>query len=103
MKTNRTPVTFKVVTLSSIPKSKQGCKPNTSRYHGAIMAATKYTKRAILLTIPEIKTRKQAQAARYSVLSALKSRKLEKTVTLIQRGAKLYLCHNEPTKTPVTA
>ena len=102
MKTN-TPVTYNVVTLSSIPPRLNTPKTTkTSRYHDAIQAATKYTKRAILLNTPELTTPKQAMIARYSVLSALKSRKLEKTVMVLQRGAKLYLRRTTGAKTPKT-
>jgi len=101
MKTrNTTPVNYKVVTLSSIPsRLPTSDKPGkASRYHNAIQAAAKYTKRAILLDTPEITTAKQAMIARYSVLSAIKSRKLNKTVMVLQRGAKLYLRRTPNTK-----
>jgi hypothetical protein len=101
MKTINTPIAFKVVTLSSIPERKHTpTSKNTSRYNDAIVAAAKYTKRAILLNTPDIKTRKQAMTARYSVLSAIRARKLEKTLCVVQRDHKLFL--RKVTKTAKT-
>lgn len=95
-------VAFKVVKLSSIPNRERSIgagNPTVSRYSAAITAAARYVKRAILLDTGTVTTRRAALQARYGILSALKSRKLDKTITIVQRGNELYLLR-KPTNKP---
>ena len=88
--TTQTPVAFTVMSLNKMPSRSRGKSTTTSRYAVAIDAAAKYKRKGVVLDVTGLPA-KTIAVNTASIVSAIKSRGLAKTLKVSKRENQLWI------------